>query len=253
MILRGNDGLGRRATAASLTIAIHLGALVVALWSFDQAASKEEQPVLVAFTMDAPGPPAPEPPKPPQPIEVPPQPDEPIIMPPPALRVPTDDALVVALLKQADATGGACDLTAPVEAALQAEPMVAQTLPLVERDRRSVANALAVWNQLWIEADAKFPESALEAIRETVRMTVVAASDACRGQMQTGPRLMYLVSEERTTVLALGSGEWTWQQIADSAEPEFLLQEEMLASTNYNPRVVGSGTEKTLLDRIFGR
>lgn len=248
------DGeFGRRATAVFLTLLVQLVIVVLALSSFDRAA-KKDSPALATFAIEQPGPPAPEPPKPPQSVEVPPQPVEPVIVPivPP---LPTDNALVVALLAQADATasGGGCDLTAPVEAALQADTNVAETLPLIARDRRSVANALAVWNQLWITADAKFPEPALEAIRETVRLTVVAASDACRSQTQSGPRLIYFIGQDRTTVLALGSGEWTWQQVADSADPQFLLREATLASGNSPLRPMGDRGEKTLLERILGR
>lgn len=249
------DGaLGRRATAAGLTFLVHLLVLILALSSFG-GAKTIEQPALATFAIELPGPPDPDPPQAPQPIKVPPQPAEPIIVPPVEIQLPTDNPLIVALLAQANenASGGGCDLTAPVEAALQSDTNVAETLPSIARDRRSVANALAVWNQRWIKADEKFPEKALDAIRETVRLTVVAASDACRAQTQNGPRLVYLVGQDQTTVLALGSGEWTWQQVADSADPQFLLQEATLASGNSFPRPVDDGKEKTLLDRILGR
>lgn len=243
---------GRRATAISLALLVQLVVLVLAMSSYDRTVTKDP-PALLTFTIEQPGPPAPELAKPPQPVEVPPQPPEPIVLPtlPP---LPTDNALVVALLAQADASasGGGCDLTAPVEAALQADTIVAETLPSIAPDRRSVANALAVWNQLWINADAQFPETALEAIRETVRLTVVAASDACRSQPQSGPRLVYLVGQNQTTVLALGSGEWTWQQVADSADPEFLLREATLASGDSLLRPMDVGKEKSLLNRILG-
>lgn len=249
------DGaIGRRATAAGLTLLVHLLVLILALSSFG-GAKMVEPPALATFAVDLPGPPAPDPPQVPQPIEVPPQPIEPVIVPPVEIQLPTDNPLIVALLAEADAnaSGGGCDLTAPVEAALQSDTIVAETLPSIARDRRSVANALAVWNQRWIKADTKFPEEALSAIRETVRLTVIAASDACRAQTQSGPRLVYLGGQDQTTVLALGSGEWTWQQVADSADPQFLLQEATLASGQTFPGPMGEGNEKTLLDRILGR
>ncbi len=244
---------GRRATAISLALLVQMLVLVLALISYDRSAPEVSE-TLSTFTVEQPGPPAPEPAKPVQPVEVPPQPPEPILV--PVVRsLPSDNPLIAALLEQADATasGGGCDLTAPVEAALQADMKVAETLPSIARDRRSVANALAVWNQLWITADAKFPEPALEAIREAVRLTVIAASDACRAQLQTGPRLIYVAVKDQTTVLALGSGEWTWQQVADSADPQFLLQQAALSPGAPSSRPVRGGKEKTLLERILGQ
>ncbi|OBX19818.1 hypothetical protein A9995_04470 [Erythrobacter sp. QSSC1-22B] len=136
--------------------------------------------------------------------------------------LPTDNPLPVSALEQvaSEASGGGCDLTDPIQRALQTDVRVNLELPSVAPDRRSVANALALWNGVWIEPDRQFPEPALASIKDTVRLTVAAASDACRLQVQRGPRLIYLPIRNRTTVLALGSGEWTWQQVVDSSNME---------------------------------
>jgi len=116
--------------------------------------------------------------------------------------------------------GGACDLTAPVQSALQANPDVRARLPMIPADQRSVANAIMVWNAGWLHADDGVAKAAYAAIRETVASVVLAAPDACRSQVQSGPRLILLPGDHgQTTVLALGSGQWTWQQVADTAVP----------------------------------
>ena len=73
----------------------------------------------------------------------------------------------------------------------------------------AVANAIAVWNQNWIEPDTAIDKNVYETIRLTIANTIIRASESCRLQPQGGPRLMYLPVNGTTTVIALGSGEWT--------------------------------------------
>lgn len=123
----------------------------------------------------------------------------------------------------AEPIGGACDLTDPVQSALQANPDVRARLPMIPADQRSVANAIMVWNAGWLHSDDAAAKNAYAAIRDVVAGAVMAASDACRSQIQSGPRLVFLHGvilpgdRGQTTVLALGSGQWTWQQVADTA------------------------------------
>jgi hypothetical protein len=214
----GSTSPRQRAIAVLLTGAVHILALLIALISYGQAGEPVE-PVLTAFDVPLAGPPEDKPPKAPQPREVPPLPPQPIEVPPPLIALPEVPELVMAMLEQADAdtASGGCDLTTPIQAALRLSPDVQRELPTIPARRRSVANAIAVWNQTWVEADADFNKAVLESIRTTVTSTIAAASEACRLQPQGGPRLIYLPGEA-DTVLALGSGEWTWQQVADSAQ-----------------------------------
>ncbi len=229
----GPDNAARKCLAAALSLGIHGLALLLALLFATSAAKPPPADLnLAAFDITNPGPPAPAPPKPPQPKKVPPTPRQPIVIPPPAIELPTLSPMVVELLAQSDAqaASGACDLTAPVQAALQTSPEVQALIPSIPSERRSVANAIAVWNQSWVEADAQLQEQVLTSIRTAVAMTVAAASERCRLQPQGGPRLIYLPGPQgtETTVLALGSGEWTWQQVADSAQPELALGSDVL-------------------------
>ncbi|MEO6151580.1 MAG: hypothetical protein ABIT09_03010 [Croceibacterium sp.] len=207
-------------TSAGIAVGIHALAALALLLSVGHSKSTP-LPVVATFDVKDPGPPNPAPTKQPQPHKVPPTPPQPIVMPPP-VQLPVVSPMVVALLEQADTqAAGACDLTYPVQVALQTSPAVQEQLPTIPDSRRSVANALAMWNQTWVEPDLQLKPQALDIIRTTVATTIEAASAACRAQLQGGPRLIFLTSDTATTVLALGSGEWTWQQVADSAQPDF--------------------------------
>ena len=175
------------------TIALHLGVLAILL----SQASEQSRPVertLSVFSISASAEPLKQaPPKAPQPKLVKPTPSQPVIVPPPVVELPTPNDTVVAMLEQAAdvATGGACDLTAPVQAALQSNEGVRASLP---RDATAIA-----------------------MIRDVVAGTVAVASPECRLQPQAGPRLLMLSGPGDTVVLAVGSGVWRWQDLLDTA------------------------------------
>lgn len=165
--------------------------------------------------------PAAAPPEVPQPEPVPPTPPQPIIVPPPVIPLPTPNETVIAMLRQTDAAavGGACDLTEPVQAALRESEAVAASLPEIPEERRSVANAIMIWNTQWVALHETLDPAAMTAIRDSIAGTIAAASPECRLQPQSGPRLIVLPGVGDTTVLALGSGVWRWQDLLETARP----------------------------------
>ena len=201
------------------TIALHIGVLAILL----SQASEQLRPVertLSVFSISASAEPLKQaPPKAPQPKLVKPTPPQPVIVPPPVVELPTPNDTVVAMLEQAAdvATGGACDLTAPVQAALQSNEDVRASLPRIPRDQRSVANAIMVWKAAWLAEDQKLDATAVAMIRDVVAGTVAVASPECRLQPQAGPRLLMLSGPGDTVVLAVGSGVWRWQDLLDTA------------------------------------
>jgi len=220
----GTIGSGRapfRKRAFGAALAVHGGLIALLL----VPTSQQARPAVSALSMfDVAGSVTKEAPKPPklrQPKPVPPAPPQPIVIPPPVLPMPTPDSVVVALLEQADASAsaGACDLTAPVQAALQTSARVMQGLPRIPRDQRSVANAIMVWNANWVTPATDLQPGAFDDIRDVVATTVAAASETCRLQPQGGPRLILLPGTTENVVLALGSGTWRWQDVLDTARP----------------------------------
>jgi len=219
-----NTSIGRRAVAVLLTGAIHILALLVALTSRGQTI-EPVRPTLTTFDVRAPEPPTEQPPTPDPSRSVPVLAPQPVEVPQPPIELPVLPALVVTMLAQADAAGGACDLTAPIQAALRMSPEVQRDLPRIPSSRRSVASAIALWNKTWVVPSDALDGPALTSVRQIIAATIAAASEACRGQLQAGPRLIFLPGEP-DTVLAVGSGEWFWQQVADTAQigPDQSLQ-----------------------------
>lgn len=217
----------RRTRALMLTGAVHAGLLAL-LFAPGATAVQPQLSVLALSDLTSPMPSVePAPPRAPQPKPVPPTPIQPIVVPPPPVPLPTPNEMVVALLEQAETAnaGGACDLTAPVQAALQSSEAVQTSLPKLPRDQRSVANALMIWNVAWVVPDARIDgrldTSAADAIRETIAGTIAAASPNCRMQPQAGARLIILPGTPENIVLALGSEVWRWQDLLETARPDW--------------------------------
>ncbi len=174
--------------------------------------------------VDIAAPPGPaQPAKPPQPVRKPPTPPEPIVVPPPVVPLPMPTAMAVAVLEAslAQAAGDACDLTAPVQEALRTDPAIQSVLATIPRPSRSVANALMIWDAGWLAFGDGQAAAARDMIRDAIAGLIAAAPEECRAQPQGGPRLLILpVGDHETIVLALGSGEWRWQDLLDTARPE---------------------------------
>lgn len=238
-------GASRRFWAIVATGVVHCVVLLIVLVPTSAANLSARVPNLVTFDSANAAPAPPAVPQSKQPKIVPPQLVQLEAVRPPLIEISVVTPQVLSLLEQADAqaAAGGCDLTAPVQAALQSSAAVQQELPRIPAERRSVANAIAIWNADWIKPDAQLEPQVLDTIRTAIVTTIAAASEACRVQPQGGPRLIYLpVSGSATgdtTILALGSGAWTWQQIADTAQPELLNEQPDALAQSDLPRVAG--------------
>ncbi len=221
----GDNSKSRRVAAIAFTLVLHGLAVLTVLLQFTQTAPARSSPSLTTFDTAKEAAAHPTVHRTEQPQKVIPPPPLPFVAPPPEVDIPRISPVVAAMLDQAEAqaSAGGCDLTAPVQAALQASDDVRRTLPAVPPDRRSVATAIAIWDQRWVQPDALLDARTLSTIRDTIIATIAAASPACRSQSQGGPRLLYVPVQSDTTVLAVGSGQWTWQQVADSAQADLAL------------------------------
>ncbi len=131
--------------------------------------------------------------------------------------MPDDAAVSVPGQGDTGVVTGACDLTEPVRAALQGNQEVLNSLPTIPRDKLSVANAIMIWKAAWLDEDRQLDATAVAMIRDVVAETIAAATPECRMQPQIGPRLLLLSGTADTVVLAVGSGEWRWQDLLDTA------------------------------------
>lgn len=189
----GRAALTKRAALAA-TLALHT--LVIALLA---APRPSEPPALPSATVlavyDAPAPPAP-------PV-VPPLAE---IVPAPVAAVP-----VIAVAADSAAVAGECAMVAAMTRALAADPAVAEALPRLPPQARSVADAVLLWNGTWSA------QPALEPARVAVMRAARAEPSACLDEELRGPRLIPVGEPGRSTMLVVGSGAWRWRDLSDPA------------------------------------
>ncbi|MDQ2762729.1 MAG: hypothetical protein M3Y22_04345 [Pseudomonadota bacterium] len=153
-------------------------------------------------------------------------PDEPIAhpedlgLPPPSIDTAPDplnddaDQKTVASLSLPGLPGTNCNLGALLQASLQANPRVAAALALIPRQSRSVANAIMLWNEGWIDVPSPSGDTAMAPLRAAIVQTIQDAPADCRDAMNLGPILVPLVEADGATVLALGSGSWRARELS---------------------------------------
>ncbi len=101
--------------------------------------------------------------------------------------------------------------------ALQNDPSIQAALDGVPLSARSVANAVMLWNGEWATPPASAVRG-MTSIRALVVAGVSAAPAACQVQPISGPVLITVGDTADTTVLAIGSGLWRWQDLLQSKQ-----------------------------------
>jgi hypothetical protein len=153
-----------------------------------------------------------------EPPIVPPEMDPFYLESPSDVRLDTDPVEVgpstTAALASASATAGggdadACRLAERIQSALASDPAFRSAVSNIAPEKRSVANAVMLWNGQWMELGGR--ETA--PIRSALTRFVREASPACRQEPVTGPLFLYVEGRPRTTVLAVGSGVWRWADL----------------------------------------
>jgi hypothetical protein len=122
-------------------------------------------------------------------------------------------------LAAAAASGTTCDLTEALRSVLQQDGRVRESLARLPRDARSVANALMLWDGRWTDR-AGGEVGDLSAVRSAIVRLVRTAPEPCQQELQRGPRLIPIVSGADTTLLAVGSGVWSWAQTLEGPQTD---------------------------------
>lgn len=173
----------------------------IALAAFDIAATPP--------TPDAPAAPAPKAPVPSERLE---------------LMLPSLSELTVAPPVGGTGTGQGCAMGAKVMAAITADPLAMQALAELPPEARSEADAVMLWNGDWFGAAAPAPPSffdifdpepngPVEVLKAVVVKTVTESSPECQMATLTGPQLIPIPEQDRTTMLVIGSGVWAWASL----------------------------------------
>lgn len=128
---------------------------------------------------------------------------------------PSFDAAVVSAVVANAATatpGEPCQLSQWLQQALDSDPQVQAALPAIPRPARSVANAIMIWNGEWVQPDSKAAWG-YAILRSALVAGISAAPAACQELPVRGPELLTVTAEGETTIVAVGSGEWTWGEL----------------------------------------
>ena len=105
-----------------------------------------------------------------------------------------------------------------VSRSLAGEPAIAAALLKTPRDRRSIADAVVIWNAEWSDT-ARSPDDPLGPARAAIEQILRSVADTCLDEPVAGPRLVPIPEGDQTMFLAIGSGSWTWRQLLTDPDP----------------------------------
>ena len=126
----------------------------------------------------------------------------------------TDSAKSAPAAPSASNTSATCDLTATMQATLQANEAVRNDLAAIPRASRSVANAVQLWNGAWVDARGIGGDAIIEPIRAAIVAVVDEAPAGCHDQLVAGPRLLTIMDPRGTVIVAIGSDIWRWSDLS---------------------------------------
>ena len=120
----------------------------------------------------------------------------------------------IEIAESAPAGNPDCALTDAVQTALSGDTGVRAALAARPSHARLTADALMIWDGDWV-APSPVAAATAASVRRTVRARLAVAPVSCRETVIAGPRLIYISNDGASTVLAFGSGQWSWSQLLD--------------------------------------
>lgn len=202
-----SEPVGRRATIFIAVLAFHIFIIVLLVLSRHVVQPKQKQGSLSVFAVAAsPSAPAIRIPDPVIPVEA-----VAIIWSPAEAHAEQQSA-------EGDPDGEVCSPLDEVTAQLASDPLVPLAIDRVARSDRSISEAIVMWNAEWSAASAT-DEAPLADVRNRVLTILESLPPDCLATPVIGPRLIAIPEQGYTTFLAFGSGEWSWQQLVEPADP----------------------------------
>jgi hypothetical protein len=216
----------RRTTLMSSIILVHALIIIAVLFDANAKAKPHYEPHLISvFTSPAPAPAAPTPVK---------KPHEPVVSLPAIIK--TKVTIAVEQPVSGTGIGTGCSLASTIATAIEGDPNAMQALAALPASYRTAADAVMLWNGEWAHDDtaslsptaafsffapaAEPDDGPIAPLKNIVVMTLAMAPEDCLQATVAGPQLIPIHEQNRTTMLAIGSGEWQW---ANLAPPQDLL------------------------------
>ncbi|MEO6579635.1 MAG: hypothetical protein ABIN83_00600 [Sphingomicrobium sp.] len=113
---------------------------------------------------------------------------------------------------------GGCATFDLIAKSLIAEPTVVTAVLMTPQERRSIADAVVIWNVGWSDAAGSLNDP-LGPARAVIEQNLRSIPEDCLDEVVVGPRLVPIPEGDRTMFLAIGSGSWTWRQLLTKHNP----------------------------------
>ncbi len=206
-----------RAVTLAAAAVFHLGLLALLLSVSSASGTPEVRPGVMSLISIAPLPARSEPPPPALPSKV-----------NHANRVATKMAIPADReITHAGATAG-CPTLDVISEAIVADPPAVAAVLAAPPEIRSIAEAVVLWNDGWINAGA--PDARLGPTRLAVEHSLASLSPECLDEPIAGPRLVPIPAGSGTMFVVFGSGTWTWRQLLDEPKATAASEETGLNS-----------------------
>lgn len=112
-----------------------------------------------------------------------------------------------------------CATLASLTNRLLTDPAAAAAILNAPPESQSIAGAVVLWNAGW-PTTASTPDAPLGAARAAIERVLEEGPPSCLDEQINGPRFVPIPDGERTIMVVLGSGQWTWHDMLSEPFPE---------------------------------
>lgn len=203
----------RRHGVLVLVLAAHL---LVLLFFVLERRAPEARPIEATLQLlslkNAPGKPAkpaavrsvtPTPPKPvPAPVTLPAPP------PPPVVGIAAGGVIGASV-----GVDGGCAMSIAIAQAIEGTPTAIAALQALPPEVRTSADAVMIWDTGWLRAPSADGSDGLLVVRHVIEKVFAASPPQCVETPVIGPQFIPVTVGDRTVMLVIGSGNWTWKNL----------------------------------------
>lgn len=144
----------------------------------------------------------------------PPAAAQPVIAPDPGAQMDTASIDSFEPLSGRHGAGDPCNLAQDLATDLQTNPLAQMAVDSVPEQSLSVARALLLWDGHWVNPDITDPGSMM--LKAIILREIAAAKPECLAERNPGPQFLFVNQGARTVTIVIGSGQWSWAELAAS-------------------------------------
>lgn len=129
---------------------------------------------------------------------------------------PTTGVAAAGVVGASVGVDGGCAMAAAIGRAIEADSPAVAALLALPPDVRTSADAVMIWNSGWLSAPATDGTDGLLPVRKVIEQVFAASEPQCVDAPMTGPQFIPVSVSDRTMMLVVGSGNWTWISMRES-------------------------------------